>query len=58
MCSSILNQCRGLSTAAMCSVLGFPLEPEHGSFAVGLAGDKIFVYVIRLGIVSYIISKK
>ena len=47
MRSSILSQCRDLSTEVICSVFGFELLREQGSFAV--AGDKIFVFAVSLG---------
>ena len=51
MRSSILSQCRDLSTGVICSVLGFELLREQGSFAVAV--DEIFVYAASLGKMSY-----
>ena len=47
MRSSILSQCRDLSTGVICSVLGFQLLREQGSFAV--IGVEIFVFTVSLG---------
>ena len=47
MRSSILSQCRDLSTEVICSVLRVPVR----EFSV--AGDEIFVFAISLGKVSY-----
>ena len=51
MCSFILCQCRDFSTGVKCSVWGFQLLLEQGSFAV--TGDKIFDLAVSLGKVSY-----
>ena len=51
MRSSILSQCRDLSTGVICTVLRFQLMREQGTFAV--TGDEIFVFAESLGKVNY-----
>ena len=47
MRSSILSQFGDLGTGVICSVFGFQLLREQGSYAV--IGDDIFVFAVSLG---------
>ena len=50
MRSSILSQCRDLSTGVICSVLVVPVTARAKEL---VTGDEIFVFAVSLGKVSY-----